>query len=46
MYNERCVLNDDPLGFVLKLVLNSRYGTKNYLADLINNSNVNDINRD
>ena len=46
MYNERCVLNDDPLGFVLKLVLNSRYRTKNYLTDLINNSNVNDINRD
>ena len=46
MYNERCVLNDDPLGFVLHLVLNSRYRTKNYLTDLVNNSNVNDVNRD
>ena len=42
MYNDRIELNDDPFGYVLKFVLSSRYKTKNYLNDLLNNSNVND----
>ena len=33
---------DDPLGFVLKLVLSSRYSTKTYLSNLINNIEIND----
>ena len=42
MYNNRINLSDDPLGFVLKIILSNRYNTKNYLNKLINNSNIND----
>ena len=42
MFNTRVDMSDDPLGFVLKLVLNSRYNTKKYLNSLINNINVDD----
>lgn len=42
MYNNRINLSDDPLGFVLKFILSNRYNTKNYLNNLINNSNIND----
>ena len=42
MYNERSNMLDDPLGFALKLALNSRYSTKRYLEDLIVNSDFND----
>ena len=42
MFNERCVIVDDPLGFSLRLVLNGNYRTSNYLNDLINNSDFND----
>ena len=43
MHHDRVTMQDDPLGFVIKLVLNSRYNTKRYLHDLINNSNVDDF---
>ena len=43
MHNERVHMQEDPLGFVLNLVLNNRYNTRTYLHDLINNSNVNDL---
>lgn len=43
IHNERVHMQDDPLGFVIKLVLNNRYNTRTYLHDLINNSNVNDF---
>ena len=33
---------DDPLGYVLKLVLNSRYNTRTYLNNLIINPYLND----
>ena len=39
--NERYGLQDDPLGFALRLVLNNTYKTSNYLNNLIND-NVND----
>ena len=42
MYNNRINLSDDPLGYVLKFILSNRYNTKNYLNNLINNSNIND----
>ena len=42
MHNERLNIDDDPLGFVLKLVLNSRNRTKTYLHNLINNINEGD----
>ena len=31
---------DDPLGFVLKLVLNSRYNTRKYLHNLIHDNDI------
>ena len=37
MYNDRINMDDDPLGLVIKLVMNTRYSTKKYLHDLINN---------
>ena len=46
MHSERCNLVDDPLGLVLNLVLNSRYSTRNYIFNLINNSTINDIQQD
>ena len=46
MHSERCNLVDDPLGLVLNLVLNSRYSTRNYIFNLINNSSINDIQHD
>ena len=39
--NERYGLQDDPLGFALRLVLNNTYKTSNYLNNLIDN-NFND----
>ena len=33
--NERYGLQDDPLGFALRLVLNNTYKTSNYLNNLI-----------
>ena len=42
MYNERSNMHDDPLGLVLKLIMNTRYSTKKYLYDLINND-IDDI---
>ena len=42
MFNERCEILDDPLGFTLRLVLNGNYRTGIYLNNLINNSNFND----
>ena len=35
-------MHDDPLGLVLKLIMNTRYSTKKYLYDLINND-IDDI---
>ena len=42
MYNDRINKCDDPFGLVLNLVLRSRYSTKNYVYDLINNG-IDDI---
>ena len=42
MFDVRTNMFDDPLGYVLKLVLSSRYNTKTYLNDLINNPGFND----
>ena len=42
MYNERSMLLDDPLGYVINFVLSNRYTTRTYLKNLIDN-NVNDI---
>ena len=42
MYDVRENMFDDPLGYVLKLVLNSRYNTKTYLNNLISNPYLND----
>ncbi len=38
MYAERSGMDDDPLGFALRLVLETRYNTKTYVSDLINNN--------
>ena len=46
MFNERYELQDDPLGYVIKLVLNSTYNTSHYLRNLIVNNNVNDLIQD
>ena len=46
MYNERYVLQDDPLGFSLKLVLGSSSNTKRYLYNLINIGTSNVIHQD
>ena len=43
MYNERSILLDDPLGFVLKFVLSNRYTTRTYLKKIIDNYFVDDI---
>ena len=43
--NERYGLQDDPLGFALRLVLNNTYKTSNYLNNLIN-SNLDDYLQD
>ena len=42
MNNDRVDMHDDPFGLVLRLVLNTRYSTKRYINDLINND-VDDI---
>ena len=42
MFNERYHIQDDPLGFVLRLVLNNNYSTKNYISNFINENPVND----
>ena len=42
MVNERYDLQDDPLGYALRLVLNSTHNTSNYLKNLIDNDNLND----
>ena len=41
VHSDRVNMLDDPLGFVLKLVLSSRYTTKTYLSNLIN-TEIND----
>ena len=38
MVNDRYPLQDDPLGFVLKLILNSTSATSNYLHNIINDN--------
>ena len=38
MVNDRYPLQDDPLGFALKLVLNSTSATSNYLHNIINDN--------
>ena len=38
MYAERSGMDDDPLGFALRVALNTRYNTKSYVSDLINNN--------
>ena len=42
MFNERQHIQDDPFSMVLTLVLGSRYNTKTYLQNLIDNDNFND----
>ena len=42
MYRDRMSVLDDPLGFVLKLVLDNRYSSRKYLFNLINDNTVND----
>ena len=42
MHNERVNLLDDPLGFTLNLILNSRYNTRSYLNNLISDNYVDD----
>ena len=46
MYSERFNLDDDPLSFALKLVLNNRYNTRTYLNNLINENSIDDIQSD
>ena len=46
MFNERYRIQDDPLGFALRLVLNANYSTEVYLHCLINNSNYDDYQND
>ena len=46
MLNGRYELQDDPLVYALKLVLNSTYNTSNHLRNLITNNNVNDYMQD
>ena len=45
MYKDRIEMHDDPFSLVLKLVMRTRYTTKTYLYDLINNS-LDDIQRE
>ena len=42
MFTERTTMLDDPLGFVLQLVLASRYNTSKILHKLINDNYIND----
>ena len=42
MFNERYGIQDDPLGYALRLVLNNTYNTKKYLDNFINNSTIDD----
>ena len=42
MWIERRDVNDDPLGYMLNFVLNSRFLTKNYLKELLE-SEINDV---
>lgn len=42
MYRERLGMLDDPFAFVLNLVLNSRYNTRKYIYNLINEVDIND----
>ena len=37
LYNDRVNMLDDPFGLVLRLVMNTRYNTKRYINDLVNN---------
>ena len=46
MHHERLNMYDDPLGFVLRLVLRNRYNTNNYLKNLIDNCQFDDIKQD
>ena len=46
MSNERFGLQDDPLGYSLRLVLGNNYNTSKYLKNLIDNSNFNDYQQD
>ena len=46
MYSERFNLDDDPLSFALKLVLNNRYNTRTYLDNLINDNSIDDFQSD
>ena len=43
MYRDRITMADDPLGFVLKLVLDNRYNSRKYVYNLINDHVVNDF---
>ena len=45
MVNEKYGLQDEPLGYALRLVLNNTYNTSNYLNNLIDN-NLNDYLQD
>ena len=42
MYRDRIGIIDDPFGFVIDLVLKSRYETAKYLYKLIHDVGIND----
>ena len=46
MMSERYGLQDDPLGYSLRLILGNNYNTSKYLQNLIDNINFNDCQQD
>ncbi len=38
VYVERSNMDDDPFGFVLKIVMDTKYNTKEYVTELIENN--------
>lgn len=38
MYVERANMDDDPFGFVMGIVMDTRYNTKAYVTELIENN--------
>ena len=46
MFHERYHIQDDPLGFALRLVLNNNYNTKKYISNIIKKNPVHDCQQD